>query len=45
MNLLERFEKLSPGHIMTVAGAGYQDGIPAKEADAGRLVRIKGVGR
>ncbi len=35
MNLLERFQKLAPGHMMTIAGAGYQDGIPAKEADAG----------
>ena len=35
MNLLERFQKLSPGHLVTIAGAGYRDGIPAKEADAG----------
>ncbi len=35
MNLHERFQKLAPGHMMTIAGAGYQDGIPAKEADAG----------
>ena len=35
MNLLERFQQLSPGHMMTIAGAGYRDGIPAKEADAG----------
>jgi sugar lactone lactonase YvrE len=35
MNLLEHFAKLSPGNLITIAGAGYRDGIPAKEADAG----------
>ena len=35
MNLIERFQKLTPGNMMTIAGVGYRDGIPAKEADAG----------
>jgi sugar lactone lactonase YvrE len=35
MNFLEQLANLSVGDIMTVAGVGYRDGIPAKEADAG----------
>lgn len=35
MNVFELFERLAPGAIATIAGVGYRDGIPAKEADAG----------
>ena len=35
MNLLQRLAGMKPGDIATIAGAGYRDGIPAKEADAG----------
>ena len=35
MNLVTLFERLPPDTIATIAGAGYRDGIPAKEADAG----------
>ena len=35
MNLIEFFRSLLPGAIATIAGAGYRDGIPAKEADVG----------
>ena len=35
MNLISYFAALSSGTITTIAGAGYRDGIPAKEADAG----------
>ena len=33
--LMDLLAGLAPGAITTVAGAGYRDGIPAKEADAG----------
>ncbi|MAE67978.1 MAG: hypothetical protein CMJ18_27305 [Phycisphaeraceae bacterium] len=35
MSILQRLDALAPGTIATVAGAGYREGIPAKEADAG----------
>ena len=35
MNFLQLFDDIAAGHIATVAGVGYRDGIPAKEADAG----------
>lgn len=35
MNLHEVFENLAPGTITTIAGKGMQEGIPAREADAG----------
>ena len=35
MTIDEVLEALPAGHIATIAGAGYRDGIPAKEADAG----------
>ena len=35
MSLLDSFATLPLGAIATVAGAGYRDGVPAKEADAG----------
>ena len=35
MNLLEFFKGLNPNTIVSIAGVGYRDGIPAKEADIG----------
>ncbi|MCH2203466.1 MAG: SMP-30/gluconolactonase/LRE family protein [Fuerstiella sp.] len=35
MNLIHSFECLAPGHIVTVVGVGYHDGVPAQETDAG----------
>ena len=35
MNLPELFGKLPAGALTAIAGAGFRDGIPAKEADAG----------
>lgn len=35
MNLIQLFADLAVGHIATIAGVGYRDGIAAKEADAG----------
>jgi DNA-binding beta-propeller fold protein YncE len=35
MNLQQLFESLAPGAIITIAGAGYREGIPARDADAG----------
>ena len=35
MNLIDQFGQMRTGTIATVAGVGYRDGIPAKEADAG----------
>jgi len=35
MNLKERLKNLEDGTILTIAGVGQRDGIPAKEADAG----------
>ena len=35
MSHMETINDLAPGPIMTIAGAGYADGVPAKEADAG----------
>ena len=35
LNQLKLFEALKPNTIVTVAGVGYRDGIPAKDADAG----------
>ena len=35
MKLESRFDALAEGCITTVAGVGYADGIPAREADAG----------
>ena len=35
MNLNKLFNDLQPGDMVTVAGVGIQEGIPAKEADAG----------
>ena len=34
LSLNEKLDKLEPGTITTIAGAGLRDGIPAKEADA-----------
>ena len=36
MTLRNTFDRISPGHIVTIAGVGYpEDGTSAKEADAG----------
>jgi DNA-binding beta-propeller fold protein YncE len=35
LNLSDLFTSLAPGTIVTIAGAGYHDGISAREADAG----------
>jgi trimeric autotransporter adhesin len=35
MNISEYLHSLERGRISTIAGAGYSDGVPAKEADAG----------
>ena len=35
MSLREMLDDRPPGAIRTIAGAGYKDGVPAKEADAG----------
>ena len=35
MSLRDLFDTMSPGTIVTIAGAGYREGIPAKEADIG----------
>lgn len=35
MNILEIFEQLKTGHLTSIAGVGYKELIPAKEADAG----------
>jgi DNA-binding beta-propeller fold protein YncE len=35
MRLSDLFASLAPGTIVTVAGAGYRAGIPARDADAG----------
>ena len=35
MDLLKVFQGLRPNTIITIAGVGYRDGIPAKEADIG----------
>ena len=35
MNLIQLFADLASGHIDTIAGIGYRDGIAAKEADVG----------
>ncbi|NKB70691.1 MAG: hypothetical protein GKR89_26775 [Candidatus Latescibacteria bacterium] len=35
MNLLQLFKNMAPGQIETIAGSGYGEGVPAREADAG----------
>jgi len=35
MTLEQTLDQIEPGTITTIAGVGYPDGIPAKEADAG----------
>ena len=35
MSTVRIFNDLAPGHIATIAGVGYSDGVPAKEADIG----------
>jgi sugar lactone lactonase YvrE len=35
MKLLDLFASLAPNMIVTIAGAGYRDDIPARDADAG----------
>lgn len=35
MNLITRLAEMEPGTILNIAGVGYRDGIPAKEADIG----------
>src|SRR5262245_41556699 len=35
MNLVELFQSLPLATMTTIAGVGYREGIPAKEADAG----------
>lgn len=35
MNLINIFRKLLPGRIVTIAGVGYVESIPAQEADVG----------
>ncbi len=35
MNILEIFARLETGHLTSIAGVGYQELVPAKEADAG----------
>lgn len=45
MTLTKRLTALRPGAIATIAGAGYHEGIPAKEADgAPAAVRFDGDG-
>ena len=43
MSLRKQLTELEPGTITTIAGVGYRDGIPAREAPAGTpqgVVRI-----
>ena len=40
MSLTDVLARLPRGHITTIAGSGYRDGIPAKEADAGWPVGV-----
>ena len=40
MSTTETLARLPRGHITTIAGVGYRDGIPAKEADAGWPVGV-----
>ncbi|NKB70678.1 MAG: hypothetical protein GKR89_26710 [Candidatus Latescibacteria bacterium] len=35
MSTVRIFNDLAPGHIATIAGVGYSDGVPGKEADIG----------
>ena len=35
MNLNKKLAEMAPGTILSIAGVGYRDGIPAKEADIG----------
>ena len=35
MSLRHLFDSMPPGAIVTIAGAGYREGVPAKEADIG----------
>ena len=42
MNLPELFGNLAPGAVVRIAGAGFREGIPARDADAGWTL---GVGR
>ena len=35
LNQLKLFEQLNPNTIVSIAGVGYRDGIPAKDADVG----------
>ena len=35
MSLNEMFARMAPGNIATIAGAGYVEGVPAREAPAG----------
>ncbi len=35
MNPIESLSQMKPGTIISIAGTGYHDGIPAREADAG----------
>ena len=35
MNILEIFARLETGYLTSIAGVGYQELVPAKEADAG----------
>ena len=35
MNLVKKLAQMEPGTILSIAGVGYRDGIPAKEADIG----------
>ena len=35
LNQLKLFEQLNPNTIVSIAGIGYRDGIPAKDADVG----------
>ena len=40
MSTTETLARLPRGHITTIAGVGYRDGIPAREADAGWPVGV-----
>ena len=40
MSMSAKLKDLALGHIITIAGAGYRDGIPAKEADAGWILGV-----
>jgi len=40
LDLRHLFRGLAPNSITTIAGAGYRDAVPAREADAGWLLGV-----